>query len=50
MCRKDNVMESESRAVQENMDYGFHFGKAQESSGYDVDCKKRGWEGLDNLR
>ena len=31
MCRKkDNVMESESRAVQENMDYGFHFGKAQE--------------------
>ena len=47
MCRKDNVMESESGKAQENADivaeYGFCFEKAQESSGYDVGFKEHGW-------
>ena len=54
MCGKDNVMESESGKAWDNVDmvtdYGFHLRKAQESSEYNVDHKKHGWEGLDNSR
>ena len=40
-------MESKSGKVRENadivVDYGFRFGKAWESSGYDAGFKEHGW-------
>ena len=47
MCGKDNAMEFKSEKVWENADivadYGFHFRKAWESSGYNAGFKEHGW-------